>query len=393
MPGQKWVIVPVAVPGCGKTAIGVALTQLFGFGHTQSDDVKAKKPAPVFLSNVAKLLDKHDVVIADKNNHLRQHRAGLRSALANVRPPVKLLALNWATAHLPASTVHRVCGDRISARGANHQSLVPGQGGRAHEDVLWMFLRDAEPLEEDEVDASVEMDLEEGFEEALARAVAGVVDVLGLQMPSQEKIGAALGAARAYEATTRAAEPKTADKRKEKEKKPRYYALLPEADIAAVAEQRILRDDAPKELKDLWEAARSSKDKLIVGQPHVTLVHEKALDVAEEKAFWDKCAALAPNATFKLIIDRLAYDGRIIAALVKDVRPADQDESAGALVAELPASIRRRLHVTVARRDKSVVPVEAKALVEKWREDGKSVQTIELGEEVEAVARVKGLVA
>ena len=50
----------------GKTAIAVALAHLFGFGHTQSDDIKAKKPAPAFLKNVTELLEKHDVVIADK---------------------------------------------------------------------------------------------------------------------------------------------------------------------------------------------------------------------------------------------------------------------------------------------------------------------------------------
>lgn len=50
----------------GKTSIAVALKHLFGFGHTQSDDVKAKKIAPIFLKNVTNLLKTHDVVIADK---------------------------------------------------------------------------------------------------------------------------------------------------------------------------------------------------------------------------------------------------------------------------------------------------------------------------------------
>lgn len=50
----------------GKTAIAVALTSLFGFAHTQSDDVKEKKSAKHFESNVAKLLEKELVVIADR---------------------------------------------------------------------------------------------------------------------------------------------------------------------------------------------------------------------------------------------------------------------------------------------------------------------------------------
>ena len=62
----KTIIVPVAIPGVGKTSVAVALTHLFGFGHTQSDDIKAKKPAPMFIKNVVGLLKQHDVVIADK---------------------------------------------------------------------------------------------------------------------------------------------------------------------------------------------------------------------------------------------------------------------------------------------------------------------------------------
>lgn len=46
--------------------MSVALAHLFGFGHTQSDDVQAKKSAPNFIKNVINLLGQHDVVIADK---------------------------------------------------------------------------------------------------------------------------------------------------------------------------------------------------------------------------------------------------------------------------------------------------------------------------------------
>jgi tRNA ligase len=46
--------------------VSVALSHLFGFGHTQSDDVHVKKPAPIFIKNVINLLKNYDVVIADK---------------------------------------------------------------------------------------------------------------------------------------------------------------------------------------------------------------------------------------------------------------------------------------------------------------------------------------
>jgi len=79
----KTIIMPIAVPGVGtshplstrgvglelyqgKTSIAVALKELFKFAHTQSDDVRAKRPGPVFIQNVERLLRDHDVVIADK---------------------------------------------------------------------------------------------------------------------------------------------------------------------------------------------------------------------------------------------------------------------------------------------------------------------------------------
>lgn len=62
----KWIVVPMAVPGTGKTLVGLVLSKLFGWGHTQSDDVTSKKSAPTFLTNIAALLKDHDVVYADR---------------------------------------------------------------------------------------------------------------------------------------------------------------------------------------------------------------------------------------------------------------------------------------------------------------------------------------
>jgi tRNA ligase len=46
--------------------MGVALSRLFAFGHTQSDDVTTKRSAPAFLRNIAALLKTNKVVYADR---------------------------------------------------------------------------------------------------------------------------------------------------------------------------------------------------------------------------------------------------------------------------------------------------------------------------------------
>ena len=131
--------------------------------------------------------------------------------------------------------------------------------------MLWMFLKQAEPLADAEADAAVHMDVEEPLEDALARAVGGVADVLGLERPSVERMGEALAVARAYEPKTTAA-PKDKGKGKgpskgkgksgapdeegaqtsagKKAKAPRYYGILAEFDPAAVVEAALARAEA-----------------------------------------------------------------------------------------------------------------------------------------------------
>ncbi|KAH9027202.1 tRNA ligase kinase domain-containing protein [Lactarius hengduanensis] len=194
-PFGKTIIMPVAIPGVGKTTIAVALAELFQFGHTQSDDVRAKKRGPAFIQNVKKLLQSHDVVIADKNNHLHMHRRALRDAVKGTHPPVRLLALHWPLDQ-PHTETHRICADRILLRGTNHQTLHADQRGKAHESVLWQFLRTTEPLADGEADMVIEMDVREDLEHALSRAIDAVVRVLGLPLPDPERVGAALARAR-----------------------------------------------------------------------------------------------------------------------------------------------------------------------------------------------------
>ena len=64
---KKFLIAPIAIPGMGKTVLGVALSQLLpGMIHIQSDDVQTKKTGPAFLSNVKNALKDHAIVFADR---------------------------------------------------------------------------------------------------------------------------------------------------------------------------------------------------------------------------------------------------------------------------------------------------------------------------------------
>ncbi|EPQ53735.1 hypothetical protein GLOTRDRAFT_78807 [Gloeophyllum trabeum ATCC 11539] len=370
----KTIIVPVAVPGCGKTAIAVAIVHLFGFGHTQSDDVKAKKAAPVFIKNVVDLLKTHDVVIADKNNHLRQHREQLREATKSFRPRVRLMALNWSFDQ-PLATIHRICGDRVLERGENHQTLRADTLGKTHEDVIWQFLHNAEELDDGEVDVSVEMKFDDTLEQAVNRVVDACVKILGVPRPSPEKIEEALQAAKGYA-------PRVKNNGKDKGKKaktpgpPRYFGLLPEVDCEDLL-SKIMEGgsfDVPESARTLYEAMRD--ENRISKRPHVTIVHSKSLPA--ESDLWERCMniyRLPTGPLFEFKLGHVVWNDRIMAITVEDLRVASegdaQQQEGHEYVSKLPPEVRDRLHITVGTRDPTVAPVEAKTLVEKWRKGEK----------------------
>lgn len=75
-----------------------------------------------------------------------------------------------------------------------------------------MFINSTQELTANEADNVVEMKLGESMEDAVRRAVEGCVDVLGLEMPSDEKIQEALDVVKSYASAVE----KLDDKKKKK---------------------------------------------------------------------------------------------------------------------------------------------------------------------------------
>ncbi|KAF8799416.1 hypothetical protein BYT27DRAFT_7263948 [Phlegmacium glaucopus] len=387
---SKTIIVPVAIPGCGKTSVSLALAHIFGFGHTQSDDVHAKKAAPIFIKKVVDLLHKHDVVIADKNNHLKEHRQSLRDAASKFSDPVRLLALNWSL-DLPRATIHRICGDRVQERGDNHQSLRADTSTKSHEEVIWMFINSTQELTLSEVDNVIEMELGESLEDAVRRAVQGCVSVLGLEMPSDEKIQEALDVVKGYAPAV-----KKPDHPKDKKKlDTRYYGLLPEVDL-----EELLDPILANENTDFWTKLKA--DNRVTKRPHVTIVHRNSIN--QERELWDRCAALHEMKTTSLFKGRLSnvvWDGRVMAITVEDFDlegsssggSDDEVQEGHEFVSKLPYDVRERLHITVGTKSEKVPAVEAKAMVQEWRKNGNAennIQSIKLDDLI-VYGRIKGL--
>lgn len=386
--------------------MAIALSHLFGFGHTQSDDVRAKKPAPIFIKNVLKLLRDHDVVIADKydltlfpshdlifghrNNHLQQHRQQLRDAVNGMHPPVRLLALNWNLDHPPA-ILHRICRDRIVYRGDSHQTLrADTSAAKSHEEVLWNFINDTQDLVPAEVDAVIDMEVEENLDEAIKRAVNGVVKVLGLQPPSEEKIAESLSAIERYSPENR-----KPDEKRRKGDSTRYYALLPELDVFEYLDKIFADLDEEDDLKGAWDLLKLGNR--VTERPHVTIVHKNDIDT--NRALWDRCVSLhaipVNPPTFKATLGKVMWNGRVMAITIDKLALEDGGAIAGQgeeFLSNFPAELEQRLHITVGTARAGIQAVEAKEMVLNWNKDSKGVVMQGLDDAV-VRGQIKGLIA
>jgi tRNA ligase len=335
-----------------------------------------------------------------RNNHLRQHRTSLRDAIRGHNPPVRLLALNWAFDE-PLTTIHRICSDRIYDRGGKHQTLRADVDGGSHENVIWNFIAQREELDEGEVDAVIEMDITEDLEHALDRAVDGCVRALGLEKPDQEKIGLALAAARAYEPTKRKEDRKEKEKVKEKgeEKKnkakpPRYYGFVPEVDLLELLNPVFSAPGDAEAADGRQFLTRLKKNSRVAKQPHITIVHTKALDLEWAKPLWDRCSDLCLSSTpptFRFTLGSVVWNNRVMAVTVDEVEPMsdDDDEAGKSFVDQLPHEVRQKLHITVGTASNDIKPIEAHALMEDWR-NGRRIKSLHLTN-TPTEGRVRGL--
>ncbi|KZT54865.1 hypothetical protein CALCODRAFT_499280 [Calocera cornea HHB12733] len=398
MDWKKTIIVPIAIPGCGKTSVAVALKELYDIGHTQSDNVAASKTAPQFLRNIAKLLETNTIVFADRNNHLEQHRKQIREvAKACKVGPVRLVALNWSQHSVPMSTTHRLMSTRLIARGDNHQSLRAKKDDvRFHEEILWKFITSTEPLNEDEVDEVIDMDPTDGFEDNIRRAVKELAPVIGWDIPSEEKLKDAIEAARNYKVDLRKEDQKPS--KKEKTQKIRYYALLAEVDLRTFLDDLLAEGTAVDPgLTKFWTHL-TTKDR-VNKRPHVTLVHEADPENEDKAAFWADCEKIANSASpplYEFTVSHVITDGRVMSLVLSPdslcMRPQEGDNALEKPTgAGWGADKMKRLHITVGTGSSGIGNVEGGKLVAKWR-DGKSndVHVLKLDPEPKIVGTLKG---
>ena len=221
------------------------------------------------------------------------------------------------------------------------------------------------------MDEVIEMELEESIEDALVRAVNGIVDVLELEKPTDEQMGEALRKAIEYQNNLKKeiGESSKGKKKGGLREKARYYAILPEVDLEAVVGDIVSAEDTPEGAKKMWELLKGKKR--FTARPHITITHMKSKDT--ELALWNASAQLLKEGTqpmFKLEFGHLVWNDRVMALTVENlsIKEGSAVEAGNEWLKVLgDGPVRARLHVTVGTANPSIPPVEAKVLVEKWK--------------------------
>ncbi|KAJ3161230.1 hypothetical protein HDU88_007403 [Geranomyces variabilis] len=276
---SKTLVIPVATIGAGKTLLGRTLTRLYPnlVGHIQNDDITAKKAAQVFERKIMQEFETKDIVYADKNNHLFQHRKNISEAFKERYPAGRIVALDWQVAQavkeMGMDGVLDFTEKRVAIRGENHQSLTPARTGDVR-GVIRMFLAQRDPLNPGKgpdalIDKAIPVALRESPKDVLFRVIRG----LGLPEPSDKEYAAAAEAASQHvETVIKQVKGASAQRR------PRYYGIRIEDAEQALKFLEARFNTENDETSQIWDVLkeRNRLEKQKTYGWHVTLCHAKA---------------------------------------------------------------------------------------------------------------------
>lgn len=411
------ILVPIATIGCGKTTIGLALGNLFGWGHIQNDNVTGVKRPPRFTKALLDELDDHAAVFADRNNAQKHERKQLITDVKLQHATARLVALHFV--HRDIDTIRRVTHDRVLARGDNHQTLQAATDANKVIGIMEGFINRFEPCDpEREPDSGfdniINLDPTVGSRqnlEVVVKELHRLYPRFVTEIPSAEAMDVAVQAA--LDGYTPDLRHNIPDRSKNKNKQGQQQVGKPAK--KKPLEYMSLDLDSKEVLKFLEKTfasvgvEQSRFFKQLQGsrrvQPkfHVTLMHR-----ASSKQYpdlWNRYATLhetdgAIHADGKLgdmevQLERVVFDDRVMAIIVRLV-PNPEDENINTDKAE-PAKpkwecVNKVAHVTVGTRDESVKPRESNDLLARWLEEGSGPETRISDLLIEGKPLLKGIV-
>ncbi|KAJ1674804.1 trna ligase [Spiromyces aspiralis] len=340
---EKVLIVPIATIACGKTTLALVLSELFGFGHVQNDNITAKKRGrEAFHKAIIDELEAKQVVFADRNNHLGELRETLAVAIKNEFPSCRIIALYWDHSGASTDAVLKTAVARVRQRGEFHQSLTPKTNPN-FDRIILKFLRDFEPLDQDShsdglIDDVIELhplnDIHKNIQIAIDELYDLIGDKLPPRRPTREQIECSLENAKNYCPTVK----KVVAASKRRREVPIYFGLHCTTHVPTWLAEFMGRPENAGLDKQLYQHLTSSN--LIPESHHVTLVHELAAEANPyvQQLFekyvhaWNDLEGKGGQCVARCRADYLAWDADIMALRVCSMDVVESDEVMGPIV-------------------------------------------------------------
>ncbi|CAN9133491.1 hypothetical protein CUC08_Gglean003791 [Alternaria sp. MG1] len=420
------VLVPIATIGCGKTTLALALVKLFGWGHFQNDNVKAKKGrGQIFADTISSLLVTNPVVIADRNNHQKRERDQIINDISKNVPDARFVALHYVHDRSNYDRIRQATQTRVLDRGDNHQTIQAGSKGRDEiVQIMEGFMYRFQPVDpsgkpDDLFDLVIDLDPTVDSRENLETIIGKMFETYpalfaGKDMPTDPDMDAAIQWAmndytpdfkmdlsnnkndkRGNNQNQQNSQQRGANNQQAQPAKPKkaprmeYFSVrLDTARVNSILDSLFNDKDAntARMYKQLKQTRR------VQNEFHVTLIHRASAPQNQE--YWDKLGKLHDACqktnssgawepelgTCDVLLERVVWDDRIMCFVVRlngsSTLQVD-DSAAGTTTTEqlLFETVNPMAHVTVGTADQSIKPMESNALLQRWLNGGSGGDT------------------
>ncbi|KAF2276124.1 tRNA ligase-like protein [Westerdykella ornata] len=410
------VLVPVATIGCGKTTVALALVKLFGWGHFQNDNVKAKKGrAQIFADTVATMLVSNPVVIADRNNHQKREREQLITDVSKAAPDARFVALHYVHDRENYDDIRNATRDRVLARGDNHQTIQaasknPGEIIEIMEGFMHRFQPvDTSEAPDDQFDFVINIDPTVSSRENLEVVITNLYEKYPAlfkdrEMPNDMELDAAIdwamneynpdfkmdlsrgggkqGQRQASNKRQNQDQSQQDEPRPKKQPKMEYFSVRVDSQRIKSILEAIFSDKDAQTAKTYRQLKQSRR---LQQEFHVTLVHRAS--APQNQAYWDKLLRLhsavyqaddpAKSSTEPELgkcgvhLERVIWDDRLMCFVVRLDGSAnlqlDNEADSEELVFE---TVNLVAHITVGTANPNIKPKESNDLLQKWLNEG-----------------------
>ncbi|CAG62457.1 uncharacterized protein GVI51_M02959 [Nakaseomyces glabratus] len=418
----KFLIIPVAVIGCGKTTTAMTINNIYpeSWGHVQNDNITGKDNS-LLMKRSLELLAKPGIkcVVVDRNNHQARERKELFDWIDEYKEDylpydtnIKVICLSF-TKRDDLENVREITTNRVFARGDDHQSIkLSKYGEKKVMGIMSGFIKRFQPVNEDRMpdimfDHVIDLTVTEKDSSLInaKRILNNLHDkypVLVPTVPTDEEIRAAFEKSLEYKPTTvKIINEKGSRRNKNKDKKhtsaPTMKKLKPVYFFAELRDPtKLLRC-----IKAFIEENRSSidndsyihidrlfQDKKYQEKLHVTLIHlmQGKKGTETQQQLWDdylrsfdeyltvnpetfdkNCDRIKTKYSIKVTVQSLYWDSKIATLTVKpELVEVERDGSLNTLACcnDIP-------HITLGILEEGIKPVYSNELLKMMNQNDK----------------------